>query len=69
MTSNIIYHDFRSANAQPKAVLTGAVLTKGRRRLKTWASINSVLRIACVFLNTLCIACSLFSICWIALFG
>ena len=67
MTSNIIYHDF--SNTTPGLVLTAKVLEKGRRKLKTWAGINTVLRVACISLNALCIACSLFTLCWIALGG
>ena len=65
MASNIIYHDFSNTNAT-RLVLTAQVLEKGRRKLKTWASVNAVLRLACISLNALCIACSLFTICWIA---
>ena len=67
MTSNIIYHDF--SNTTTGLVLTAKILEKGRRKLKTWASVNAVLRVACISLNALCIACSLFTICWVAFGG
>lgn len=68
MTSNIIYHDFSNSNATG-LVLTAKILAKGRRKLKTWASVNRVLRVACISLNALCIACSLFTLCYIAFGG
>lgn len=67
MASNIIYHDF--TNTFPKTVLTNTILTKGRRRLKALAGVNAALRAVCLFLNALCIGCSLLTICWIALLG
>ena len=68
MTSNIIYHDFANAPSA-NLILTDEILRKGRRKLKTWASVNRVLRVACLGLNALCIACSLFSLCYIAFGG
>ena len=65
MTSNIIYHDFSNTN-HAGLVLTGDILSRGRRKLKAWAGINAVLRFACIGLNALCIACSLFTLCYIA---
>ena len=69
MTSNIIYHDFSNAHNTHGLVLTGDILSRGRRKLNTWAGINAVLRAVCISLNALCIACSLFTLCWVAFGG
>ena len=68
MTSNIIYHDFTN-NDRAGLVLTAKILERGRRKLRAWAKVNTVLRFACISLNALCIACSLLSLCYIAFGG
>ena len=57
MTSNIIYHDFRTNNTEttPKVSLTATVLAKGRRL----AAVNNALNITCVALCGACIGVSL----------
>ena len=59
MTQQVIYHDFQKKREQTGVALTGPLLAKGRRLMKSVGRINTALNASCVFLCGACSAVSL----------
>lgn len=59
MTQRIIHHDFQKETAPKTVTLTGPMLQKGRRVMRTFAYLNTTLNLGCIFLCGACSAVSL----------